>query len=728
MRVEVNRHNKSVERVDLSPFTLNENGDVCFVLGRSDKALIQLDDRQVSREHAHIFIESGYWKIKTLKDPIILNGIEIREGNLENGDQLTVGPYNLVFAIDGEEAQKLKSEVKESPALTPMPTVEEGATETNLSSAPKSVETEAMQTETETSDDDFQGDQENFNFDNQEGSDFSSEEFSTGEEHGSSAEYSEDYSEDGYNEFDDYNDGMEVDSYEDSGDKTTVAGGFAKYFLEIVGEYAPYDHYTLEDNSEVVIGRHPDKCEVVLSDPEVSSAHAKVVRKGTDISIEDLNSGNGTLVNGERINKISLTNGDEVLIGSTSFSLKVKSSFLKEQAQSLMPVEENQEIEVEELVEIDEDLEEGLAEGEDFGGVELEQENSIIKKYWNDPKKRKIIIVLGALFAVLMLLPDDEPTKNTARKAPKKATPQETEESRKRKEKIREQLKLAREMAESQEYEQALKVIEGVLLIDSKNGEALTLKQTIQERFAEIEANQRRLREEEQKRIRKEKIAKYVEEAKELLKNREERMFNAKIDQIKELDPNNYDIEPLVMEMKAWREEQDKIAIEKAQKKAERDRQEKAFKPAQRYYDDEDWYRAILKLESFLDKENPDDDLKDKAQKMLTESKNRLKSLVSPLEGKAKSLLEGQDLKGAYEAYNEILKYDPTHRVALNEMNRIREVLSIRSKKVYREAIVSESLSLFDEAKEKFQEVQQISPSDSEYYKKATEKLKEYID
>ena len=31
-------------------------------------------------------------------------------------------------------------------------------------------------------------------------------------------------------------------------------------------------------------------------------------------------------------------------------------------------------------------------------------------------------------------------------------------------------------------------------------------------------------------------------------------------------------------------------------------------------------------------------------------------------------------------------------------------------------------------AKEKFQEVQQISPTDSEYYKKASEKLKNYLE
>ena len=39
----------------------------------------------------------------------------------------------------------------------------------------------------------------------------------------------------------------------------------------------------------------------------------------------------------------------------------------------------------------------------------------------------------------------------------------------------------------------------------------------------------------------------------------------------------------------------------------------------------------------------------------------------------------------------------------MNEMNLIREMLNNRSKKIYREAIISESLSLFDDAKEKLQ-------------------------
>jgi len=91
-------------------------------------------------------------------------------------------------------------------------------------------------------------------------------------------------------------------------------------------------------------------------------------------------------------------------------------------------------------------------------------------------------------------------------------------------------------------------------------------------------------------------------------------------------------------------------------------------------------------------------------------------------------LREGQDLKGSYEQYMEVLKHDPSHKEALDEMDEIRDILHLRSSKLYREAIIDESLSLFEATKEKLQEVQQISPIDSEYYRKATNKLRKYLD
>ena len=75
-----------------------------------------------------------------------------------------------------------------------------------------------------------------------------------------------------------------------------------------------------------------------------------------------------------------------------------------------------------------------------------------------------------------------------------------------------------------------------------------------------------------------------------------------------------------------------------------------------------------------------------------------------------------------------LFEIEPTHSEALNEVDEIKSQLETRSKRIYREAIIAESLSLFSDAKEKFQEVQQISPTDSEYYRKANDKLKNYLE
>ncbi len=67
----------------------------------------------------------------------------------------------------------------------------------------------------------------------------------------------------------------------------------------------------------ISIGRLPE-CEVVLSDPNVSRRHAEVRREGNDFVVVDLDSTNGTRVNGAGVRERRLVDGDEVTVGSTT--------------------------------------------------------------------------------------------------------------------------------------------------------------------------------------------------------------------------------------------------------------------------------------------------------------------------------------------------------------------------------------------------------------------------
>jgi pSer/pThr/pTyr-binding forkhead associated (FHA) protein len=84
-------------------------------------------------------------------------------------------------------------------------------------------------------------------------------------------------------------------------------GGFEGMEYELLGE-------------ETIIGRNPTT-DITLLDENISREHSIVIRDpdtGT-YSIEDLQSTNGTKVNGKRVRSADLAHEDEIEIGHTQF-------------------------------------------------------------------------------------------------------------------------------------------------------------------------------------------------------------------------------------------------------------------------------------------------------------------------------------------------------------------------------------------------------------------------
>jgi diguanylate cyclase (GGDEF)-like protein len=71
------------------------------------------------------------------------------------------------------------------------------------------------------------------------------------------------------------------------------------------------------DSPEVVIGR-TSGASIRLADDGISRRHAQLVVAGSEVVIEDLNSANGTFVNGEQIVHRVLQDGDKIRLGSTT--------------------------------------------------------------------------------------------------------------------------------------------------------------------------------------------------------------------------------------------------------------------------------------------------------------------------------------------------------------------------------------------------------------------------
>jgi hypothetical protein len=81
--------------------------------------------------------------------------------------------------------------------------------------------------------------------------------------------------------------------------------------------------YVLE-GPRATIGRSK-QAECVLSDPNVSRRHAELRRSQTgDWTIADLASTNGVKVNGRRVSSTRLSPGDQVVIGTTTFTFDIE--------------------------------------------------------------------------------------------------------------------------------------------------------------------------------------------------------------------------------------------------------------------------------------------------------------------------------------------------------------------------------------------------------------------
>jgi len=75
------------------------------------------------------------------------------------------------------------------------------------------------------------------------------------------------------------------------------------------------------DRRAIVIGRSRE-CDLVLDDRNVSRRHAELVREGDGFVLRDLDSTNGSSVNGRRVRTAPVASGDTILVGSTSLTLE----------------------------------------------------------------------------------------------------------------------------------------------------------------------------------------------------------------------------------------------------------------------------------------------------------------------------------------------------------------------------------------------------------------------
>ena len=96
--------------------------------------------------------------------------------------------------------------------------------------------------------------------------------------------------------------------------------GARSYVLRFISGKYQGGEFPVASEKQILIGRSSD-LDMVLVEDMVSRKHARIAMQADQIWIEDLGSTNGTFVNGEKIKRARLKEGDRVLIGTSILKL-----------------------------------------------------------------------------------------------------------------------------------------------------------------------------------------------------------------------------------------------------------------------------------------------------------------------------------------------------------------------------------------------------------------------
>jgi predicted component of type VI protein secretion system len=86
----------------------------------------------------------------------------------------------------------------------------------------------------------------------------------------------------------------------------------------------------------LTIGRAEDS-DLIIASTRVSRHHCEIINEASGVLVRDKGSGNGTLVNGEKVQEEVLTPGDEVQVGPLTFAVEIDGNRTRKAAAAAKP-------------------------------------------------------------------------------------------------------------------------------------------------------------------------------------------------------------------------------------------------------------------------------------------------------------------------------------------------------------------------------------------------------
>lgn len=508
---------------------------------------------------------------------------------------------------------------------------------------------------------------------------------------------------------------------------------------------------------EVALFGRGSNCDVVLTEKKASRKHCEVRKQGLSFFLKDLNSANGTLVNGTPVNgEVELVPGDVIQIGEAKCQFSVENKDYFSRQDQFLPVPAH--LEEQGLMEVpgaDQPAfgNEGMVPGA-YGGqpgfaaeeaipgidpVASEPEPTSLvgklkKKWFSIPKAQRMryltILVVFSLVSALLGGPDEEAPKPTRPRDVKARTYEALSSDQKRY--VVENYKNLLAAHEKRDFNKMLEATGKILQYVDDYRDTKSFETVAKNGIEEIEeARRRKELQERQEAIRKE-VAALEEKGRAVFEKayvdpKFRRELDDVIQEIYSKDPNNRLAQEWKDQIKQKDEEEKQAAELARQKELLRQKAEAAYAEVEKIFQAEKYVAALQAADKLGEVGYSEQDYVDKVEALKNEIRTKLNSVIDPLMREAsQQRQEGGDLVKAKELYMQVLKIDASNKEALGGLESIRETLHTRAKRFYAEAVLAESVSDLTEARDKFEKCLRTAPEEDIYKKRCYNKLSRF--
>jgi pSer/pThr/pTyr-binding forkhead associated (FHA) protein/tetratricopeptide (TPR) repeat protein len=448
--------------------------------------------------------------------------------------------------------------------------------------------------------------------------------------------------------------------------------------------------------AETSLGRADDNT-IAIADPLVSSRHLKIVRRGDVFAVVDLESENGTRVNGVRVSSKDLQPGDQIQVGSYTLF------FARD---GVVPPPDSIQIIQPALTPVASARVEAPSPAPSLGAPPLVpaapvRPSAAAKKGAGSGSKKTILIAGAGLAALLFLV-----VIVVLVRSPDKGAEQEFQQvfqadlSAEQRQHIEEYLGQAKEYETAGNLQMALEQYRKILVLDASHheakAEAARLEETLEKKAADRAGRERAERETQAQ------VAALAEKASALLAESKFDDARAALDEAKALAPESDFLHGKLLE---------------------------SYVTEGNYFRGRDVARARTAYQKALEIDSASEEAKrglsaiDATRRASQEKDKRIDTLTE--QGLAE--LKGEEYREAYASFSELLKLDPANARAREFRDQAAKLLDAQVRPMYDEGVRLYNAGQLADSMAQFQKVLAIQPDHADtkaFLQKASDKVR----